>query len=88
MAASGSSRSVARLETAKTCIAHLNVMICEMEAMDDHSEVYNSLMCLKESKEAENKKLRGLSCMIADTKESIRLKEGHVEVIDEAIRFG
>ncbi|GJT78149.1 reverse transcriptase domain-containing protein [Tanacetum coccineum] len=76
---------VLQVETAKTCIAHLNVMIYEMEAMDDHSEVYNSLMCLKESKEAENKKLRGLSYMIADTKESIRLKEGHVEVIEEAI---
>ncbi|GJY16878.1 hypothetical protein Tco_0387300 [Tanacetum coccineum] len=48
MASSGSSRSIAMrvvdeladfsAETARTCIAHLNVMICEMEAMDDRFE--------------------------------------------------
>ncbi|GKC18693.1 hypothetical protein Tco_1020843, partial [Tanacetum coccineum] len=70
------------------CIAHLHVMIFEMEAMTDRLEVYDSLMCLKESKEAENSKVKALDGMTAQTEQVIRMKEGHVKVMEEAIRFG
>ncbi|GJY04391.1 hypothetical protein Tco_0370331 [Tanacetum coccineum] len=68
-------------------LAHLNILITKMEAMDNRLEVYDSMQCLKESKEAENNKLIGLNDLIALTKENIRLKEGHVEAIEEAINF-
>ncbi|GJY04907.1 hypothetical protein Tco_0370847 [Tanacetum coccineum] len=51
-------------------------------------EVYDSLLCLKESKEAENNKLARLNDMIAQIEEVIRMKEGHAKVMEEAIRFG
>ncbi|GJV83889.1 hypothetical protein Tco_1523787 [Tanacetum coccineum] len=72
-------------ETARNCIVHLHVMICEMEAMDDRLVVYDSLECLRESKAIENNKLKALLDLIAQTEEAIRMKEGHVEVMDEAI---
>ncbi|GKD06461.1 hypothetical protein Tco_1181435 [Tanacetum coccineum] len=52
-------------EMARTCIAQLHIMITEMEAMPDRLEVYDTLLCLKESKEAENNKLAGLNDLIA-----------------------
>ncbi|GKD23477.1 hypothetical protein Tco_1225180, partial [Tanacetum coccineum] len=35
----------------------LNAMISEMEAMGDQEEVYDSLMCLRDDKRAENHKI-------------------------------
>ncbi|GKC90005.1 hypothetical protein Tco_1150654, partial [Tanacetum coccineum] len=47
-------------ETARNCIDHLHVMICEMEAIGDRLVVYDSLECLRESKAIENNKLKAL----------------------------
>ncbi|GJS79682.1 hypothetical protein Tco_0729563 [Tanacetum coccineum] len=74
-------------EMASICVHQLHIMITEMEAMPDRLEVYGSLLCLKESKEAENNKLAHLNDLIAQTEEVIRMKEGHMEVMEEAIRF-
>ncbi|GJS99238.1 hypothetical protein Tco_0820408 [Tanacetum coccineum] len=75
-------------DTSRTCLAHVNVMIVEMQAMNDRLEVYDSLECLKEFKEAENDKLIALNNVIAETEEKIRLMKGHVQVIEEAIMSG
>ncbi|GKE68054.1 hypothetical protein Tco_1526126 [Tanacetum coccineum] len=94
MADSSSSMPVARLavdelvEFTRTCIGHLYIKISEMEAMPNRLEVYDSLLCLKESKEAENNKLARLNDVIAQIEEVIRMKEGHAKVMEEAIRFG
>ncbi|GJR01701.1 hypothetical protein Tco_0524685 [Tanacetum coccineum] len=69
------------------CIDQLHVMICDMEAMVDRLVVFDSLDCLNERKVVENNKLKALNDLIAQTEEAIRLKEGHVEVMDEAIRL-
>ncbi|GJT91611.1 hypothetical protein Tco_1080456 [Tanacetum coccineum] len=38
-------------DNARSCITKLHVMICEMDVMDDHLVVFDSLVCLKESKQ-------------------------------------
>ncbi|GJZ41029.1 hypothetical protein Tco_0587915 [Tanacetum coccineum] len=70
------------------CLAHVNVMIVEMQAMNDLLEVYDSLECLKELKEAENDKLIALNNVIAEIEEKSLLMEGHVQVMEEAIMSG
>ncbi|GJU56104.1 hypothetical protein Tco_1229818 [Tanacetum coccineum] len=75
-------------DTSRACLAHVNVMIVEMQAMNNHQEVYDSLESLKELKEVENDKLIALNNMIFETEEKIRLMEGHVQVMEEAIMSG
>ncbi|GJT10999.1 hypothetical protein Tco_0858041 [Tanacetum coccineum] len=69
----------------RKCIDHLHVMICEMQAIEDHFFVFDSLECVKESKSVENNMLAALKDLIAQTEEAIRINEGHVEVMDEDI---
>nr|GEX53330.1 hypothetical protein [Tanacetum cinerariifolium] len=71
----------------RACISHLSVMITRIQAVDDRLEVYDSLECLKESKKVEYNKLIALNNLIALTEENIRLKEGHVEAMKDAINF-
>ncbi|GJZ55890.1 phospholipase-like protein [Tanacetum coccineum] len=71
-----------KYDNARACLAKLVVMIGEMEAMDDSLVVFDILDCLKESKELENITLKALSNLIAHAEEAIRLKEGHVDVMD------
>ncbi|GJZ31846.1 hypothetical protein Tco_0576893 [Tanacetum coccineum] len=74
-------------DNARDCIATLHVMICEMKAMDDNLVVFDSLDCLKESKQLENNKLKALSDLIAQTEEAICVKEGHMDVMDLKINY-
>ncbi|GJS42898.1 hypothetical protein Tco_0567941 [Tanacetum coccineum] len=69
----------------RTCIAQLNAMISKMEAIDDQEEVYDSLMCLRDDKRAENDKLMALNELIAEAEEDISKKETHIEILDAAI---
>ncbi|GJZ25903.1 hypothetical protein Tco_0570156 [Tanacetum coccineum] len=39
-----------KAQTARNCIAQLNAMIAEMEAIKDQEEVYDSLICLKDDR--------------------------------------
>ncbi|GKD76764.1 hypothetical protein Tco_1339385 [Tanacetum coccineum] len=66
----------------RSYLAKLHVMNFEMEAMDDHLVVFDSLECLKESKQIENNKLKALLDILVQTKDAIRLKEGHVDIMD------
>ncbi|GJR22876.1 hypothetical protein Tco_0971403 [Tanacetum coccineum] len=54
-----------KAQTARNCIAQLNAIIAEMEAIEDQDEVYDSLICLKEDRRGENKKLMALNDLIA-----------------------
>ncbi|GJU73733.1 hypothetical protein Tco_1265138 [Tanacetum coccineum] len=62
-------------QQSRNCIAQMNAMIVEMEAMDDPDEVYDSLKCLREDLLAENDKLIGLNEFVADAKEDIDMKK-------------
>ncbi|GKB15652.1 hypothetical protein Tco_0849575 [Tanacetum coccineum] len=94
MANSGASNAIARrfanlprdqAQTARTCISQLNAMISEMKAMDNQEEVYDSLMCLVDSKRTENNKLMGLNKLIVEADEDISMKEAHVEIMEASI---
>ncbi|GKC92684.1 hypothetical protein Tco_1158126 [Tanacetum coccineum] len=72
-------------QNARNVITHLNCMISEYKAMDDHMEAYDSLWCLKESIKRENNKLLGLNAQIVDVEEDISVKDGHVEIMEAQI---
>nr|GEX77543.1 hypothetical protein [Tanacetum cinerariifolium] len=59
----------------RNCIAQLNVVIAEIEAMEDLDEVYDSLMSLRDTKRAENNKLMLLNDVIAKAEEEIKTQE-------------
>ncbi|GKA99235.1 hypothetical protein Tco_0827172 [Tanacetum coccineum] len=71
-------------QQSRNCLAQLNAMIVEMEAMDDSDEVYDSLKCLREDMLAENDKLMGLNQFVADAEEDIDMKEGHIQMLEAA----
>nr|GFA37766.1 hypothetical protein [Tanacetum cinerariifolium] len=95
MVAPGPSNPVARramdeladfnAQNSRTCIAQLNAIISEMEAMDDQEEVYDSLMCLRYDKRAEHDKLMALNELIAEAEEDISRKETHIEILNAGI---
>nr|GEX92860.1 hypothetical protein [Tanacetum cinerariifolium] len=72
-------------QTARNVLAKINAMIAEMEAMADQDEVYDSLMCLRDDKRAENNKLMVLNEVIVEALEDIVVKESHLEIMDEAV---
>nr|GEU86491.1 hypothetical protein [Tanacetum cinerariifolium] len=69
----------------RTCITQLNAMNSKMEAMDDQKEVYDSLMCWRDDKRAENYKLMALNELIVEAEEDISRKETHIKILDAAI---
>ncbi|GJS74339.1 hypothetical protein Tco_0707180 [Tanacetum coccineum] len=73
--------------TVRTCLAQVNAMISEIEAMDDQEDVFDSLMSLRDSRSITNDKLLGLNDMIAEAEEEISSKEGHVKIMDATINF-
>nr|GFA32360.1 hypothetical protein [Tanacetum cinerariifolium]GFB40488.1 hypothetical protein [Tanacetum cinerariifolium] len=79
-------------QNSRTCLAKLNAMIAKMEATDDptdvYEDVYDSLMCLRDDKRAENDKLMLLNEVIIAAEEDIGRKEAHVEIIKVAISSG
>ncbi|GJR79580.1 hypothetical protein Tco_0150365 [Tanacetum coccineum] len=70
---------------ARNVLAKINAMITEMEAMPDQDEVYDSLMCLRDDRRAENNKLMVLNEVIAEVLEDIVVKESHLEIMDATI---
>nr|GEW42473.1 hypothetical protein [Tanacetum cinerariifolium]GEW87272.1 hypothetical protein [Tanacetum cinerariifolium] len=63
---------------ARSFLAHVNAIIVDIEAMDDHEEYFDSLMCLKDSRKIGNDKLMGLNERIAKAKEEISTLEAHL----------
>ncbi|GJU48775.1 hypothetical protein Tco_1218330 [Tanacetum coccineum] len=64
----------------RSCLEKLHITICEMQMVC--SLVGNdSLECLRESQEMENNKLKALTDLMAQTKDAIRKKEGHVDIM-------
>ncbi|GKB66644.1 hypothetical protein Tco_0928056 [Tanacetum coccineum] len=72
-------------QAARNVLAKINAMIAEMEAMPDQDEVYDSLMCLRDDRRAENNKLMVLNEVIAEVLEDIVVKESHLEIMDATI---
>ncbi|GJX79170.1 hypothetical protein Tco_0327319 [Tanacetum coccineum] len=69
-------------QTSRNLIGQLNALIAELEALEDHGEVYDMLMCLKDDKVVENNKLVGLNDLITYVEEDSEAKEAHVEIME------
>ncbi|GJZ53519.1 hypothetical protein Tco_0608404 [Tanacetum coccineum] len=65
-------------QISRSCVAQLNVMISELEAMNDARELFDSLTSLRDDKRVESEKLLLLNEMIAMVEEDIATKETHV----------
>ncbi|GJU62883.1 hypothetical protein Tco_1244718 [Tanacetum coccineum] len=65
-------------QSSRSCLAQLNAMIFELEAMNDARELFDSIMCLRDDKRVESEKLLLLNEMIAMVEEDIATKEAHV----------
>ncbi|GJR68868.1 hypothetical protein Tco_0014933 [Tanacetum coccineum] len=68
-------------QTARNCIAQLNALLAEIEAMGDADDVWDTLMCLRDDIRDENTKLIGLNDAIAQAEDKIATKEGHVKIM-------
>ncbi|GKE04556.1 hypothetical protein Tco_1396574 [Tanacetum coccineum] len=58
--------------TSRNLIGQLNALIIEMEALEDQGEMFDTLMDLRDDREAANTKLQGLNALIAKLKEESR----------------
>ncbi|GKC16885.1 hypothetical protein Tco_1013667 [Tanacetum coccineum] len=61
--------------TARNLVRQLNALIAEMEALEDQGEVFNTLMELRDDKEAARTKLKGLNELITHAEPEIKTKE-------------
>ncbi|GKA71971.1 hypothetical protein Tco_0778187 [Tanacetum coccineum] len=67
------------VQTSRTCLSQLTVMISELEAMNDAGELFDTLMSLRDDKQVESNKLSLLNEMIAMVEEFIATKEDLVD---------
>ncbi|GJS72229.1 hypothetical protein Tco_0705070 [Tanacetum coccineum] len=65
-------------QSSRSCLAQLNAMISELEAINDAGNLFDSLMCLRDDKRVESEKLSLLNEMIAMVEKDIATKESHV----------
>ncbi|GKB10946.1 hypothetical protein Tco_0844869 [Tanacetum coccineum] len=63
--------------TSRNLIGQRNALIAEMEALEDQGEMFDTLMDLRDDREAANTMLQGLNALIAQAKEEIETKEAH-----------
>ncbi|GJU86925.1 hypothetical protein Tco_0780368 [Tanacetum coccineum] len=72
----------------KNLIAQLIALIAELEAFEDLGEVFDTLMCLRDDRRAEETKLADLNDLITQAKEETETKNTHVEMIEDASNDG
>ncbi|GJY51339.1 hypothetical protein Tco_0442186 [Tanacetum coccineum] len=68
--------------TSRNLIGQLTALIVEMEALKDQGEMFDTLMDLRDDREAANTKLQGLNALIAQAEEEIETKEAHIEAMN------
>ncbi|GKB33946.1 hypothetical protein Tco_0873347 [Tanacetum coccineum] len=71
--------------TSRNLIGQLNALLAEMEALEDQGEMFDTLMDLRDDREAANTKLQGLNALIAQAEEEIETKEAQIKAMNEAI---
>ncbi|GJS54652.1 hypothetical protein Tco_0628014 [Tanacetum coccineum] len=70
-----------KAQTVRNCIAQLNALIAEIEAIGDVYDVFDTLMCLRDDIRDEYTKMMGLNDAIAQAEDKIATKEGHVKIM-------
>ncbi|GJS38924.1 hypothetical protein Tco_0563967 [Tanacetum coccineum] len=66
-------------------LEHLNGLIEMLEGMHFTLEIYDNVLCLRETVKSENKKLLDLKKQLVDAKEDIKVKEKCLDILEEAI---
>ncbi|GKC99455.1 hypothetical protein Tco_1169730 [Tanacetum coccineum] len=64
--------------TARNLVGRLNALIAEMEALEDHGELFDTLMDLRDDREAARTKLQGLNGLITQAEQEIKTKEAQL----------
>nr|GEU35212.1 hypothetical protein [Tanacetum cinerariifolium] len=70
--------------TSRDCIAQLNVVMSEFEAMGNQEEVHDSWLAAKDARRGEQGRLDGLNDVIDDALEEIEKLETNVEILEGA----
>ncbi|GKD46485.1 hypothetical protein Tco_1271130 [Tanacetum coccineum] len=73
-------------DIARSCLAQVNAMIAEMEAMNDQEEYYNSFRSLRDSIRIGNDRHWRLNELIAQAEEDIWTNESYLEIMEAAIK--
>ncbi|GKE63067.1 hypothetical protein Tco_1513434, partial [Tanacetum coccineum] len=61
--------------TASNLVGQLNAFIAEIEALEDQEELFDTLMDLRDDREAARTKLQGLNKLITEAEQEIETKE-------------
>ncbi|GKD61041.1 hypothetical protein Tco_1298550 [Tanacetum coccineum] len=64
--------------TVKNLVGQLNALIAKMEALEDQRELFDTLMDLRDDREAAQTKLQGLNELITQAEEEIETKEAQI----------
>ncbi|GJS42511.1 hypothetical protein Tco_0567554 [Tanacetum coccineum] len=73
--------------TARNLVGQLNALIAEMDALEDQGELFDTLMDLRDDREAARTKLEGLNGLITQAEQEIETKEAHVQAMN-GLRYG
>nr|GFB44937.1 hypothetical protein [Tanacetum cinerariifolium] len=77
-------RMRSEVATSRDCIAQLNVVVAEFEAMENQEEVHDSWLAAKDARKGEQGRLDGLNEVIDDALEEIEKLETNVEILEGA----
>ncbi|GJW97948.1 hypothetical protein Tco_0179756 [Tanacetum coccineum] len=64
---------------ARNFVRQLNALITETEALEDQGDLFNTLMDLRDDREAVQTKLQGLNGLITQAEQEIEMKEAQVK---------
>ncbi|GJW02624.1 hypothetical protein Tco_1561480 [Tanacetum coccineum] len=71
----------------KNLVGQLNALIAEMEALEDQGKLFDTLMDLRDDREAAWIKLQGLNNLITQTEQEIETKEAQIQAMN-GLRYG
>ncbi|GJX97562.1 hypothetical protein Tco_0353360 [Tanacetum coccineum] len=73
--------------TARNLVGQLNALIAEMEALEDQGELFDTLMDLRDDREAARTKLQGLNELITQAEQEIETKEAQIQAMNVSVKF-
>ncbi|GJU07638.1 hypothetical protein Tco_1124068 [Tanacetum coccineum] len=68
--------------TVRNLVGQLNALIAEMEALEDQGELFDTLMDLRDDREAAQTKLQGLNELITQAEQEIETKEAQIQAMN------
>ncbi|GJZ95083.1 hypothetical protein Tco_0667286 [Tanacetum coccineum] len=73
--------------TVRNLVRQLNALIAKIEALEDQGELFDTLMDLRDDREAAQTKLQGLNELITQAEEEIETKEAQIHAMN-GLRYG